>query len=224
MPSYLPGGWLAGFALLGIVFVLSAFLDNIAAALIGGTMTRHVFKGKVHVAYLAAIVAAANAGGAGSVIGDTTTTMMWIDGISPLVVLDGALPAIVAFLILGVPAALQQQRHSPVLKRPPRNLKIEGMRLLIVGLILIVAVGVNLAANLAWPALLDRVPLIGIAIWVVILATAPLRRPDWRVLPENFAGTIFLLALVVAASLMPVEACLPRHGRPPSASASSPPS
>ena len=84
MPAFLPDGWMGGFALLVIVFVLSSFLDNIAAALIGGTMARHVFKGKVHIGYLAAIVAASNAGGAGSVVGDTTTTMMWIDGISPL--------------------------------------------------------------------------------------------------------------------------------------------
>jgi Na+/H+ antiporter NhaD/arsenite permease-like protein len=34
--------------------------------------------------YLTAVVAAANAGGAGSVIGDTTTTMIWIAGVSPL--------------------------------------------------------------------------------------------------------------------------------------------
>ena len=67
-----------------MVFVLSSFLDNIAAALIGGTMARHVFRGKVHIGYLAAIVAASNAGGSGSVVGDTTTTMMWIDGVSPL--------------------------------------------------------------------------------------------------------------------------------------------
>ena len=64
--------------------MLSSFLDNIAAALIGGTMARHVFRGKVHIGYLAAIVAASNAGGSGSVVGDTTTTMMWIDGVSPL--------------------------------------------------------------------------------------------------------------------------------------------
>jgi len=48
---------------------MSGFLDNIAAALIGGTMARHVFKGKVHVGYVFAIVAAANAGGSGSVVG-----------------------------------------------------------------------------------------------------------------------------------------------------------
>ncbi len=88
MPAFLPDGWQGGLALLAIIFVLSSFLDNIAAALIGGTMARHVFKGKVHIGYLAGIVAASNAGGSGSVVGDTTTTMMWIDGISPLSVLE----------------------------------------------------------------------------------------------------------------------------------------
>ena len=54
MPAFLPDGWQGGLALLAIVFVLSSFLDNIAAALIGGTMARHVFRGKVHIGYLAA--------------------------------------------------------------------------------------------------------------------------------------------------------------------------
>jgi hypothetical protein len=47
MPAFLPNGWGGGLALLAIVFVLSSFLDNIAGALIGGTMARHVFKAKV---------------------------------------------------------------------------------------------------------------------------------------------------------------------------------
>ena len=76
MPAFLPDGWTGGLALLAIVLVLSSFLDNIAAALIGGTIARHVFRGRVHIGYLAAIVAASNAGGAGSVVGDTTTTMI----------------------------------------------------------------------------------------------------------------------------------------------------
>ena len=84
MPAALPDNWTGGFVLLVLVFVISSFLDNIAAALIGATVARHVFKGRVRIGYLAAIVAAANAGGAGSVIGDTTTTMLWIAGVSPL--------------------------------------------------------------------------------------------------------------------------------------------
>ena len=76
LPKILPDDWKGGFFLLVIVFVLSSFLDNIAAALIGGTMASAVFQRKVHIGYLAAIVAASNAGGSGSVVGDTTTTSM----------------------------------------------------------------------------------------------------------------------------------------------------
>lgn len=62
MLDFLPDDWKGGLMLLLITVVLSRFLDNIAAALIGGTMARHVFRSKVHIGYLAAIVAASNAG------------------------------------------------------------------------------------------------------------------------------------------------------------------
>ena len=78
LPKFLPHDWKGGFVLLVMVWVLSSFLDNIAAALIGGAMAHQLFRGKVHIGYLAAIVAASNAGGSWSVLGDTTTTMMWI--------------------------------------------------------------------------------------------------------------------------------------------------
>jgi Na+/H+ antiporter NhaD/arsenite permease-like protein len=205
MPAFLPDGWTGALALLALVFVLSGFLDNIAAALIGGTMARHVFKGKVHIGYLAAIVAASNAGGAGSVVGDTTTTMMWIDGISPLSVIEAYVAATTCFLVFAIPAAIQQHRYSPILKDAPRDLHIEWTYVVIVVLILAIAIAANVTANLKFPALLQVVPVIGVAVWAVILATAPLRRPDWEIMPETFKGTIFLLALVTGASLMPVE-------------------
>jgi Na+/H+ antiporter NhaD/arsenite permease-like protein len=205
MPAYLPDDWKGGFVLLVIIAVLSSFLDNIAAALIGGTMARHVFRGKVHIGYLVAIVAASNAGGSGSVVGDTTTTMMWIAGISPLAVLEAFIAAAVAIVIFGIPAAFQQHRYSPIVKDAPRGLKIEWMRVGIVAAILVVAIMSNVIANLRFPALLDMLPVIGLAVWVVILVTAPIRRPDWEIMPETFMGTIFLLALVTCASLMPVE-------------------
>lgn len=55
MPAFLPHDWKGAFVLLVVIAVISSFLDNIAAALIGGTMARHVFRGKVHIGYLAAI-------------------------------------------------------------------------------------------------------------------------------------------------------------------------
>ena len=205
MPALLPDGWKGGVLLLVIVFVLSSFLDNIAAALIGGTVARHVFRGKVHIGYLAAIVAASNAGGSGSVVGDTTTTMMWIAGVSPLSVLEAFVGAAVSLLIFAIPASIQQQRYSPIVKHAPRGLTIDWARVFIVAAILIVALTVNIVANVKFAGLLEHVPLLGLSVWMILLATAPLRRPDWEVMPETLKGTIFLLALVTSASMMPVE-------------------
>ena len=42
----LPGDWKGGLVLLVLAFVLWAFLDDIPAALIGGTMARHVIQRK----------------------------------------------------------------------------------------------------------------------------------------------------------------------------------
>ncbi|MBI5131218.1 MAG: citrate transporter [Rhodopseudomonas palustris] len=205
MPALLPDDWKGPVVLLGLVFVLSSFLDNIAAALIGGMVARHVFRGRVHIGYLAAIVAASNAGGSGSVVGDTTTTMMWIAGVSPLSVVEAYVAAGTALLLFAVPASIQQQNFSPIVKDPPRGLKIEWVRVGIVAAILIAALAANITANLKFPALLDQLPLLGLAVWAVLLVTAPIRRPDWELMPSTLKGTIFLLALVTAASMMPVE-------------------
>jgi hypothetical protein len=131
--------------------------------------------------------------------------MMWIAGISPLAVVEAYIAAIVAFFVFAIPAAVQQQRYSPIVRDAPSGLQIEWVRMSIVAAILVVAIAANVWANLRAPALLEIVPVIGIAVWAVIFATAFIRRPDWEIMPETFKGTIFLLALVVSASMMPVE-------------------
>jgi Na+/H+ antiporter NhaD/arsenite permease-like protein len=205
MPAILPDDWKGCFVLLAIVFVISSFLDNIAAALIGGAMAQQLFRGKVHIGYIAAIVAASNAGGSGSVVGDTTTTMMWIDGVSPLSVVEAFIAATVALVVCGIPAAMQQQRYSPIARDPVPGLKVDWTRAAIVLTILIAAIVANVWANVRFPALLDALPVIGLGVWAALLLTALIRKPDWNLLPENLKGTIFLLALVTSASLMPVE-------------------
>ena len=205
LPRILPDDWKGGFVLLWIVFVLSSFLDNIAAAIIGGTMASAVFRGKVHIGYLAAIVAASNAGGSGSVVGDTTTTMMWIDGVDPLDVLHAYVAAVVATGFLAVFAAKQQQAYSPIMKDMPTGTHVDWARVGIVAAILIAAIVANVVANLYFNQVLDHFPVIGTAVWVAILATAGIRKPDWSQLPGAFRGSIFLLSLVMCASLMPVE-------------------
>jgi len=205
LPKILPDDWKGGFMLLVMVFFISSFLDNIAAALIGGTMAAGVFRGKVHIGYLAAIVAASNAGGAGSVVGDTTTTMMWIAGVSPLSVLEAFIASAVALCIFGVVAAKQQHAHSPITKDAPPGVTVDWVRVGIVAFILVMAIAANVTANLRFPQVLDHWPVIGIAVWVAILVTVPLRAPDWSLIPATLKGTIFLLSLVAAASMMPVE-------------------
>jgi Na+/H+ antiporter NhaD/arsenite permease-like protein len=204
LPKILPDDWKGGFVLLVMVFVLSSFLDNIAAALIGGTVAAAVFR-KVHIGYLAAIVAASNAGGSGSVVGDTTTTMMWIAGVDPLDVLEAFVAAGVAVAIFGVIAARQQQAYSPILHDPPAGVRVDWARVGIVAFILVTAIVANVVANLRFPEVLDRFPVIGAAVWLAILVSAPLRQPDWTLLKPTFKGAIFLLALVTTAAMMPVE-------------------
>jgi len=205
LPKFLPDDWKGAFLLLAMIFVLSSFLDNIAAAIIGGTIAATVFRNKVHIGYLAAIVAASNAGGSGSVVGDTTTTMMWIAGVNPLHVLEAYVAAFVALFIFGIPAAIQQHRYSPIRKEPPRGTHVDWSRVVIVALILAAAIAANVAINTGYPALADRFPFIGAAVWAAILLGTAWRKPDWKVVPEAVKGSIFLLSLVLCASLMPVE-------------------
>ena len=205
LPKFLPDDWKGGLVLLVMIFVLSSFLDNIAAALIGGTIAGVVFRGKIHIGYLAAIVAASNAGGSGSVVGDTTTTMMWIDGVHPLQVLEAYIAAGTAMLIFGIPASIQQQRYSPIVREPPKGIVVDWARVFIVAVILVAAIVVNVIVNVRFNEISDRFPFIGAAVWVALLACVPLRRPAWEELPNAVKGSIFLLSLVLAASMMPVH-------------------
>ena len=205
LPRYLPDDWKGGFVMLILVFVLSSFLDNIAAAMIGGTMAVVLFKGRLHVGYLAAIVAASNAGGAGSVVGDTTTTMMWIAGVPPLQVFDAYAAALPALLFFGIVAARQQHAYQPIVKDAPAGITVDAWRLVIVGTILLSAIGANVYFNLRHADVLDHAPVIGIAVWVAIMLTGWIRQPDWSLLPGATRGSVFLLSLVLCAAMMPVE-------------------
>jgi Na+/H+ antiporter NhaD/arsenite permease-like protein len=212
IPPRLPGGWVGGLSLLALVFTLSIFLDNIAAATIGGVLARHVYRDGVTIAFLAAIVSAANAGGAGSVIGDTTTTMMWISGISPLELLPGFVGAFGALAVLGPLASIAQQKRSPLTQSAGSESRIDWIRVAVVLFALATLIATNVTATSVFPGLEELAPALGLGLWAALLAAAPLRMPDWSILREAMKGALFLVSLVALASLMPV-ARLP----PPSA-------
>jgi Na+/H+ antiporter NhaD/arsenite permease-like protein len=204
LPGLLPDDWTGGLVLLGIVFVMSAFLDNIAAAVLGGVMARHLYKGRVSVGFLAAIVASANAGGAGSVIGDTTTTLMWLNGVSPMTVLPAFIAAIAAFAVIGPLGALAQHRHQPILAHDLPGHPLRWRRIWIVAFILAAAVAANVLAN-ALSEGEETAPWLGMALWAAILLTSLIAKPDWSVMRHGARGAIFLASLVAAASLMPLK-------------------
>lgn len=194
LPDFLPNDWKGPLVLLITVFVISSFLDNIAAALIGGTIALVVFNRKVHLGYIAAIVAASNAGGSGSVIGDTTTTLMWIEGVHPFNVLHGYVAAFTALAFFSVFASIQQDKYQRIQKDAQSNVKVDWVRLSIVILILLLTIATNVFFD--FPAL---------GVWIAILIGAFIRKTDWAEAKNSISGSIFLISLVTCASLMPVN-------------------
>lgn len=193
LPKGLPDTWAGGFALLVLVAVLSTFLDNIAAAMIGGVMANKLYRGRVGVGYLAAIVAAANAGGAGSVIGDTTTTMMWIAGVPALHVAEAFVSAAVAVAFSGFVASRSQHRLQPIQKDPVGNPLIDTGRLGVVGLMIAGTISANVLFD--FPAA---------GLWAAILLGTAIRPTPWGEIGRAIKGSLFLCSLVLSASLMPV--------------------
>ena len=194
MPRLLPDDWKGSFCLLLLVFVLSTFLDNIAAALVGGTVAASVFRGRVSVGYLAALVAASNAGGAGSVLGDTTTTMLWIAGVPAGQVLHAFIGSGIAVFAFGIPAALRQHRYQPIQADPTSGARVDGKRVALVLTVLAGAVLANLWLD--FPAA---------GVWAALLLWSPFVRFPFGEMPQALRGAVFLSALVLIASLMPVE-------------------
>ncbi len=199
LTKVLPAGRLGAFCLLALVALLSAVLDNIAAAMIGGSAAITLFQRKVHIGYLAAIVAASNAGGAASVIGDTTTTMMWIEGVQQAWVVEAAIGAVVALAFFGWFASAQQHRLQPMVGRNAVTLSpLDLGKLSLVGLILAGAIAANF--GLDFPA---------VGVWVAILLGVCWRAPKWRAVAAAMPGMAFLVSLVLTASMMPVESLPP---------------
>lgn len=196
LPAILPDNWTGGLVLLGMVWVMSGFLDNIAAAMLGGAMAKAVFRGRVSLAFLVGIVAMSNAGGAWSVVGDTTTTMMWIAGVSPSAVFEAGLGSLVSLAIVGPIAAWQQHRHQPIQKDATPGVVIDWKRLGVVALILVGAIVTNITVD--FPAL---------GVWcAIIVGGLFVRHAPWSEFNQKTVkGNMFLLMLVLTASMMPVK-------------------
>ncbi|MGN1281887.1 MAG: SLC13 family permease [Succinivibrio sp.] len=194
IPRYLPQGKAGAFSLLVCVFVLSSFLDNIAAAMIGGSIAMSVFARKVHIGYVAAICAASNAGGAGSVVGDTTTTLIWIYGIDPLLIAKAFLPAIATLVFFAYFASAQQNRYQPLIHSDNHSQSVSRRKLAVIIMILAGAISFNYL--LEFPSL---------GIWIAIAVGMLITSVDLKVVRNSVDSTVFLVCLVFAAQLVPIE-------------------
>ncbi len=95
--------------------------------------------------------------------------------------------------------------NAPIVKNPPRDLRISLRHVVVVIIVLAAAIAANVGAHLLDAHILDEVPLIGLAVAAALILTIPLARPDWSIIPGAARGALFLLALVSAASMMPVK-------------------
>jgi Na+/H+ antiporter NhaD/arsenite permease-like protein len=101
-----------------ITFFLSAVLDNLTTTIVMISLLRKlVGNAQRRMMYAGLVVVAANAGGAWSVLGDVTTTMLWSKGqVTPWAVTKGLfLPSLVCMLVpvLGISRAFQGRVEPP---------------------------------------------------------------------------------------------------------------
>jgi Na+/H+ antiporter NhaD/arsenite permease-like protein len=116
--------WLIGF----VTFFLSAILDNLTTTIVMiSLIQRLIAKRDDRLLFASLIVIAANAGGAWTVIGDVTTTMLWIGGqISPLKIMGGVfLPSLLNLL---VPLAfISFSLKGKTIAPPPKEDGLQGV-------------------------------------------------------------------------------------------------
>ena len=110
--------WLVGF----VAFFLSAILDNLTTTIVMiSLIQRLIARREDRLLFASVIVIAANAGGAWTVIGDVTTTMLWIGGqISPLKIMGAVfLPSLINLLVplVFISLALRGKTIAP----PPKD-------------------------------------------------------------------------------------------------------
>jgi hypothetical protein len=113
--------------------------------------------------------------------------------------------SIAAFFVFAIPAARQQQRHSPIGVESGPQAPLDWARVIIVVLILVAAIAADIHASRLPPEQASLFPYIGATVIGVILLMTPWRRPDWKALPAAVTGSVFLLSLVLSASMMPVD-------------------
>jgi hypothetical protein len=120
--------------------------------------------------------------------------MMWIAGVNALDVTHAFVGSVVAISIFGLIAAFQQDKYNPIQADADPTAKIYPMKLVVVALILAGAIASNILLD--FPA---------VGVWLAIGVGALLTKTPWKEVSHAAGGTVFLLSLVLCASMMPVD-------------------
>ncbi|WP_245315331.1 sodium:proton antiporter NhaD, partial [Bradyrhizobium neotropicale] len=157
--------WLVGF----VTFFLSAILDNLTTTIVMVSLIqRLIAKRDDRLLFASLIVIAANAGGAWTVIGDVTTTMLWIGGqVSPLNIMAAVfLPSLVNLLVplAIISLAVKGKTIAP----PPREDRLQGASLFERNLMFYLGLGTLIAVP-AFKTLTHLPPFMGVLLGLGIV-------------------------------------------------------
>jgi uncharacterized membrane protein len=132
--------------------------------------------------------------------------MLWIAGVAPLHLTQAYLASATALLVFGFFAAKQQHAYSPIIKNANAHTHVDWGRLSVVAILLMFTVGTNVLVNVYAPHSAEAYPWIGAALWLGLFCTSAIRRHDWELVKPTAVSSVFLLLLVLSASLLPVDA------------------
>ncbi|MBR0827715.1 sodium:proton antiporter NhaD [Bradyrhizobium manausense] len=157
--------WLVGF----VAFFLSAVLDNLTTTIVMVSLIQRLLARRDdRLLFASVIVIAANAGGAWTVIGDVTTTMLWIGGqITPLNIMGAVfLPSLVNLLVplAFISFSLQGKTIAPA----PKEDRLHGVELLERNLMFYLGLGTLIAVP-AFKTITHLPPFMGVLLGLGIV-------------------------------------------------------
>ncbi|MGY8667751.1 sodium:proton antiporter NhaD [Bradyrhizobium sp. UFLA05-109] len=157
--------WLVGF----VTFFLSAVLDNLTTTIVMVSLIqRLIARRDDRLLFASLIVIAANAGGAWTVIGDVTTTMLWIGGqVSPVNIMGAVFPASIANLLVPL-AFISFSLRGKAIAPPPKEDRLQGIELFERNLMFFLGLGVLIAVP-AFKTLTHLPPFMGVLLGLGIV-------------------------------------------------------
>lgn len=187
--------WTTPLLLLIVVFVLSVLINDITATLIGVVAAIIMFSGKLHIGYVVAIVATANIGGIGNISDVLPNNIISSLGVTTKDILLAYIGGFVAFVVFApISAIAQYKKEALVIPEANHRIFINSKHLiatiLIIGISIITKYTLNSSA---------------IGVWVGIAISTCFVQTDWKVFERTIPCSVFLMLLIFAAGLMPVD-------------------